>query len=93
LFQTASGRSRVQMVDASRGGFKLRFETADEAHAALPAMPLDVMVTNSDRTTFLATVLWTKDALAGCRFYQHLSLDEVVVLMTESFSVQVAKSG
>lgn len=90
VFQMPEARTRVHMVDASRGGFKLRFEKAEDARLALPSAPLDVMVINSDKTAFLATVLWTKDDLAGCRFYQHLSLDEVVTLMTESFKVQIS---
>ena len=83
--------SRAVMVDASRGGFKLRFEKVEEATAALMPLPRDIQVTNGIGSSFLATVMWAKNGLAGCRFYQHLSLDDVVILMTDRFKLQLSK--
>ncbi len=83
--------SLVFMVDASPGGFKLRFEQAEGAMAALTPLPCDVLVDNADNVTFAATVMWAKDGLAGCRFYQYLSLDNVVSLMTGKFRLKLAK--
>ena len=79
------------MVDASRGGFKLRFEKAEEATAVLTPLPRDIQVINGVGSSFLATVMWAKDGLAGCRFYQHLSLDDVVTLMTGRFKIQLSR--
>jgi hypothetical protein len=82
---------RAFMVDASPGGFKLRFEMAEEAMAALLPLPRDILVTNINNATFVATVMWAKDGLAGCRFYQYLSLDDVVTLMIGKFKIQLTR--
>ena len=84
--------SRAVMVDASRGGFKLRFENAEEVTASLAPLPRDIQVTNGMGSSFLAAVMWAKDGLAGCRFYQHLSLDDVVILMTDRFKIQLSRT-
>ncbi|MBI3447284.1 MAG: PilZ domain-containing protein [Magnetospirillum sp.] len=83
--------SHAQLLDASRGGFKLRFEHAQAAMAALLPLPRDIIVTGQF-TKMHATVMWASNGLAGCRFYQHLSLDEVVELMTSvgGFNIQIA---
>jgi len=83
--------TRVIMVDASRGGFKLRFENVEGAMAVLTPPPRDIAVSNADGAEFFATVLWARDGMAGCRFYQHVSLDDVVTLMTSRFRVQLPK--
>lgn len=77
------------MVDASRGGFKLRFEHAEAAMAVLNPPPRDIIVSNIDNVVFPATVMWAQSGMAGCRFYQHLSLDEVVLLVRNRFRIQV----
>ena len=91
IFVTSDLESRAIMVDASPGGFKLRFEKAAEATAVLLPLPRDIQVTNGIGATFLATVMWAKDGLAGCRFYQYLSLDDVVILMKERFKIQLSR--
>ena len=91
VFVSPDFETRAFMVDASRGGFKLRFETAEGSMAALLPLPRDIQVTNAKNASFLATVMWAKDGLAGCRFYQHLSLDDVVVLMTSKFKIQLSR--
>lgn len=91
IFSFEGDDSRVYMVDASRGGFKLRFEMVELAARVLQPLPRDITVTNGDKSVFSATVMWAKDGLAGCRFYQHLSLDEVVSLMTGRFILKLAK--
>lgn len=83
--------SRVFMVDASRGGFKLRFEQVEAAMTALSPLPRDINVININNATFAASAIWAKDGLAGCRFYQHLSLDEVVTLMSAKFKIQLPR--
>jgi hypothetical protein len=35
-------------------------------------------------------VMWASGGLAGCRFYQHLSLDDVVRMMSGHFRLQLA---
>ena len=72
--------SGAYLLDASRGGFKLRFEQAEAAMAAISPPPRDIIL-SGDFTKMHATVMWASNGLAGCRFYQHLSLDEVVGLM------------
>ena len=92
VFATADFETRAFMVDASRGGFKLRFEMADGAMAALLPLPRDIQVTNIRSSVFAATVMWAKNGLAGCRFYQHISLDDVVSLMTAKFKIQLSRT-
>ena len=36
--------------------------------------------------------MWAKNGLAGCRFYQHISLDDVVSLMTAKFKIQLSRT-
>lgn len=91
VFITTDFETRTFMVDASRGGFKLRFELVEGAMVALLPLPRDIQVTNVNGAVFLATVMWAKDGLAGCRFYQHLSLDDVVSLMTAKFKIGLAR--
>lgn len=91
VFVTPDVQTRAFMVDASPGGFKLRFELAEESMAALLPLPRDIQITNINNSTFSATVLWAKAGLAGCRFYQYLSLDDVVTLMTGKFKIQLAR--
>jgi hypothetical protein len=91
MFVAGGAESRVFMVDASRGGFKLRFEQVEAAMAGLTPLPRDINVTNINNSTFGASVIWAKDGLAGCRFYQHLSLDEVVTLMSARFKIQLPR--
>jgi len=90
-FVAGDFETRAFMVDASRGGFKLRFELAEGATAALLPLPRDITVTNAKGAVFVATVMWAKDGLAGCRFYQHISLDDVVALMKSRFKIQFAR--
>ncbi|MDO8607581.1 MAG: PilZ domain-containing protein [Phaeospirillum sp.] len=92
VFGTADFTTRAFLIDASRGGFKLRFELAKEATALLSPLPRDILITNASNSTFGATVMWAKDGLAGCRFYQHISLDDVVTLMTAKFKITLARS-
>ncbi|CAA7620765.1 conserved hypothetical protein [Candidatus Terasakiella magnetica] len=89
LFLVGTGEVRARMLDASRGGFKLRFEHSDAVTAVLSPLPRDVKVSTDGYSNFLATVMWAKDGLAGCRFYQHLSLDDVVQLMTRQFKLNL----
>jgi hypothetical protein len=75
------------MIDASRGGFKLRFSQPDGPMATLAVLPCDVKVATEGHT-HTATVMWARDGLAGCRFYQHLSLDDVVLIATRPFRIE-----
>jgi hypothetical protein len=81
--------SRAYLLDASRGGFKLRFEQAATAMAAMVPLPRDMTVADQN-SKMHATVMWASSGLAGCRFYQHLSLDDVVRMMTGHFRLQLA---
>ncbi|RAU20410.1 PilZ domain-containing protein [Paramagnetospirillum kuznetsovii] len=91
IFTMEGFDSRAFMIDASRGGFKLRFEQIEGAMAVMTPLPRDITVTDTNGSTFSATVLWAKDGLAGCRFYSHVSLDDVVCLMTGKFVLRLAK--
>ncbi|OAN45718.1 hypothetical protein A6A04_06730 [Paramagnetospirillum marisnigri] len=91
VFTVDAFQSRAFMVDASPGGFKLRFEQIEGAMGYLTPPPVDLLVTNSHGTVFSATVMWAKDGLAGARFYAYLSLDDVVTLMTGKFTLKLAK--
>lgn len=92
VFVGGAVQMRAFMVDASPGGFKLRFEMAEEAMAAVLPLPRDIQVTNINNAIFLATVMWAKDGLAGCRFYQYLLLDDVVTLMVGKFKIELSRS-
>lgn len=81
--------SRVYLLDASRGGFKLRFEQAEAAMAAVNPLPRDLILADQ-YSKMHATIMWASGGLAGCRFYQHLSLDDVVRMMTGHFRLQLA---
>lgn len=81
--------SRVYLLDASRGGFKLRFEQAETAMAAVLPLPRDMTIVDQF-SKMHATIMWASGGLAGCRFYQHLSLDDVVRMMTGHFRLQLA---
>lgn len=81
--------SRVYLLDASRGGFKLRFEHAETAMAAIVPLPRDMIIADQF-SKMHATIMWASGDLAGCRFYQHLSLDDVVRMMTGRFRLQLA---
>ncbi|BAE52224.1 PilZ domain-containing protein [Paramagnetospirillum magneticum] len=80
--------SRAYLLDASRGGFKLRFDLADAAMAAMTPLPRDMVVADQ-YSKMHATIMWASAGLAGCRFYQHLSLDDVVRVMTGHFRLQL----
>lgn len=81
-------QSRATLLDASRGGFKLRFDQAEAAMAALTPLPRDITI--SDQFSKMhATVMWATGGLAGCRFYQHLSLDDVVRMMSGQYRLQL----
>ncbi|CUW41356.1 conserved protein of unknown function (PilZ domain-like 11-111) [Magnetospirillum sp. XM-1] len=80
--------SRVYLLDASRGGFKLRFEQAETAMAAMMPLPRDMVIVDQF-SKMHATIMWASNGLAGCRFYQHLSLDDVVRMMTGHFRLQL----
>jgi len=81
------------MLDASRGGFKLRLAVDPVVEAVLTPPPVDIDVIDSYDMTYGATVMWLKDGLVGCRFHQHQSLDAVAVLMTRSFRLTPARKG
>ena len=80
--------SRAYLLDASRGGFKLRFDQAEAAMKAVNPVPRD-MVLSDQYSKMHATVMWASGGLAGCRFYQHLSLDDVVRVMSGHFRLQL----
>ncbi|KIM00645.1 hypothetical protein CCC_03247 [Paramagnetospirillum magnetotacticum MS-1] len=80
--------SRAHLLDASRGGFKLRFDQAEAAMAAMVPLPRDMTLADQ-YSKMHATVMWASGGLAGCRFYQHLSLDDVVRVMTGHFRLQL----
>lgn len=87
-FVFGGNQSRAMLLDASRGGFKLRFEQPDAVMAALTPLPRDIIM--SDQFSKMhATVMWASGGLAGCRFYQHLSLDDVVRMMGGNFRLQL----
>lgn len=81
--------SRATLLDASRGGFKLRFDQAEAAMAAITPLPRDMIIIDQFAKMH-ATVMWASGGLAGCRFYQHLSLDDVVRMMTGKFRLELA---
>lgn len=83
-FELDTGAIGALLVDASRGGFKLRFDHPDLAMAALHPIPRDIIIADG-YSKMHATVMWATAGLAGCRFYQHLSLDDVVRMMTGHF--------
>jgi hypothetical protein len=80
----------VSMVDASRGGFKLRFES-DPAVEAVLSPPVELSIVDSTESVYGASVMWLKGGLAGCRFHQHQSLDTIAGLMTRSFRLTAAR--
>lgn len=84
----AGRESRVVLVDVSCGGAKLRFEAADAAMAALLPVPRDIVISD-EHSVMPATVMWAGGGLAGCRFHQHLSLDEVGRMMNGHFRLEV----
>ncbi len=84
----AGRESRVVLVDVSCGGAKLRFHEADAAMAALLPVPRDIVISD-EHSVMPATVMWAGGGLAGCRFHQHLSLDEVGRMMNGHFRLEV----
>jgi hypothetical protein len=89
IFALDTGEIGATLLDASRGGFKLRFDRPDLAMAALHPIPRDIIIADQF-TKMHATVMWASSGLAGCRFYQHLSLDDVVRMMTGHFRMHLA---
>jgi len=85
---TDAGEWPVTMVDASRGGYKLRFPPDPAILAALSPLPYDLSVVSVGDRAFASTVLWIKGDLAGCRFLLHLSLDDIALLMTQDFRLK-----
>jgi len=83
-----AGEVPVTMLDASRGGFKLRFTPGPLALSMLTPLPRDLHVITEGQQIYPSTVLWIKDGLAGCRFFQHQSLDDIAILMTAPFRLQ-----
>jgi len=83
-----TGEVPVTMLDASRGGFKLRFDPSPLALAMLSPLPCELHVITATQRIYPSTVLWIKDGLAGCRFHQHQSLDDIAILMTAPFRLQ-----
>lgn len=70
----------AEMVDASRGGCKLRFDDPEGASSILLPVPRDVEIRSGD-LSIAAVVMWASGGLAGCRFLQHLTLDELAELL------------
>lgn len=90
VFAVGGAESRVVVVDASRGGFKMRFEKPDVAEAAFSPVPRDIVI--ADRYSKVrATVMWATGALAGCRFHEHLTLDDVVRMKDARFRIEPAE--
>lgn len=90
VFAAAGAESRVVVIDASRGGFKMRFEAPDIVASALSPVPRDIVI--ADRYSKVrATVMWAAGALAGCRFHEHLTLDEVVRMKDCRFRIEPAE--
>lgn len=75
---------RAVLVDASRGGCKLRFTNPAAAMAVLDPVPRDVVI-DYPPITVPATVMWAHAGLAGCQFHQHLSLEELAHLLPGHF--------
>lgn len=88
ILLTPAGERPVTMVDASRGGYKLRFDPDPDILAALSPQPRDLNVLSLDDRRFGSSVLWVRGDLAGCRFQLHLSLDDIALLMTKAFRLQ-----
>lgn len=74
------GDVHAEIVDASRGGCKLRFDDPEGASSALLPVPRDVMI-NCGTLSIIAIVMWASGGLAGCRFLQHLTLDQLAELL------------
>lgn len=88
---TLMGReSRAVLLDVSRGGLKLRFDDAELAMAAILPVPCDIII-RDDLSVMPATVMWAGGGLAGCRFHEPLSLDEVSRMMGGSFRLDVQR--
>ncbi|CUW41355.1 conserved protein of unknown function (PilZ domain-like 5-105) [Magnetospirillum sp. XM-1] len=86
----AGKESRAVLADASRGGCKLRFDEPDMAMAALLPVPCDIVI-RDEESVMPATVMWANGDLAGCRFQQPLSLDEVSRLLGGRFRLEVLR--
>lgn len=82
--------SRAVLMDVSRGGCKLRFEDPDAAMAAILPVPCDIVI-RDDVSDMPATVMWARGDLAGCRFQQPLSLDEVSRMLGGQFRLEVPR--
>lgn len=86
-----SGReSRSVLADASRGGCKLRFDEPDIAMAAILPVPCDIVISDEE-SAMPATVVWVSGDLAGCRFHQPLSLDQVTRMLGGQFRLEVLR--
>lgn len=88
VLTSAAGEVTVTMLDASRGGFKLRFEPSPLALEMLSPPPRDFNVITATQRIYPATGLWIREGLAGFRFTQHQSLDDIAILMTAPFRLQ-----
>lgn len=91
LCDFAGKQSRAVLADASRGGCKLRFDEPDMAMAAILPVPCDILI-RDEESAMPATVMWASGDLAGCRFQQPLSLDEVSRLLGGRFRLEVLRA-
>ncbi|ARJ64291.1 hypothetical protein WV31_00540 [Magnetospirillum sp. ME-1] len=87
----AGKESRAVLADASRGGCKLRFDDPDLAMAAILPVPCDIVI-RDEEAAMPATVMWASGDMAGCRFHQPLSLDEVSRLLGGRFRLEVLRT-
>ncbi|MGE5547660.1 MAG: PilZ domain-containing protein [Solirubrobacterales bacterium] len=73
----------VSLVDVSTGGCKVRLpDKILDVFAQL--LPCDIKLKFGDND-LAATAVWRSNALIGCQFPRHLSLDEVGVLMAARY--------
>jgi len=91
ILLTEAGERPLTMIDASRGGYKLRFAHDPAIVATLSPPPRDLLVLGADARQFPSSVLWVRDGMAGCRFMLHLSLDDIALLMTQTFRLQLLR--
>lgn len=82
--------SRAVLLDVSRGGLKLRFDDGELAMAAILPVPCDIVI-RDDLSAMPATVMWAGGGLAGCRFHEPLTLDEVSRMMGGGFRLEVQR--
>ncbi len=82
------GDHKVQMLDISSGGCKIKFPLVEDGLSLAEQLPIEFVITKGP-ASIPGAFIWFSGGMFGCHFFDHILLDVIADLMTGAFRVRL----